>query len=266
MIKFFRKIRRKLANENKFVQYSRYAVGEILLVMVGILLALQVNTWNEQRKLKILEIGILQNFKESLQKDLYNLNSNMIVNHKIKTSINVLLDYMEQPLPYQDSLKFHFGNIATGVWRINLNESPFESLKMKDINLISNEDLKQKIMLTYGKLNTTLKIHQGLFYNIIEDASINIFNTRFEGFWESNYETWVIESDDFIGTQTTEVKFEMIPLNYNKLKEDQEFNYFLISLKNRYNWLIELQAKSMKKAIESLNRDIEGELKILKNE
>ncbi len=53
MLNFFRKIRRKLSNENKFIQYSRYAIGEILLVMIGILLALQVNNWNESRKQNI---------------------------------------------------------------------------------------------------------------------------------------------------------------------------------------------------------------------
>ena len=50
MIPFFRKIRFKLAKDNQFFKYSRYAIGEILLVMVGILLALQVNNWNEDRK------------------------------------------------------------------------------------------------------------------------------------------------------------------------------------------------------------------------
>ena len=50
MINFFRKIRRKLADDNKPIKYMRYAVGEIVLVMVGILLALQVNNWNEERK------------------------------------------------------------------------------------------------------------------------------------------------------------------------------------------------------------------------
>jgi len=50
MINFFRKIRRQLANENMFQKYIRYAFGEILLVVVGILIALQVNNWNELRK------------------------------------------------------------------------------------------------------------------------------------------------------------------------------------------------------------------------
>ena len=52
MIKFFRKIRQKLLNENRFSKYLVYAIGEIVLVMIGILLALQVNNWNELRKKK----------------------------------------------------------------------------------------------------------------------------------------------------------------------------------------------------------------------
>ena len=52
MIKFFRKIRRKLLTENKISKYLLYAIGEIILVVIGILIALQVNNWNEDRKFK----------------------------------------------------------------------------------------------------------------------------------------------------------------------------------------------------------------------
>ena len=61
MIGFFRRIRKKLANQNKFIHYSRYAVGEILLVVIGILIALQVNTWNEARKTRNKELNYLSN-------------------------------------------------------------------------------------------------------------------------------------------------------------------------------------------------------------
>ncbi len=50
MIRFFRNIRQKLAAENKVMAYLRYAIGEILLVVIGILIALQINNWNEHRK------------------------------------------------------------------------------------------------------------------------------------------------------------------------------------------------------------------------
>jgi hypothetical protein len=53
MIKFFRKIRQRLLSENKFSKYLLYAIGEIFLVVLGILIALQINTWNENRKQQI---------------------------------------------------------------------------------------------------------------------------------------------------------------------------------------------------------------------
>ena len=77
MIGFFRKIRRKLSNENKFIQYSRYAIGEILLVMVGILLALQVNNWNEERKKQTLKSVYKRALIEDLQKDIKQLSKDI---------------------------------------------------------------------------------------------------------------------------------------------------------------------------------------------
>ena len=50
MIPFFRKIRKTLADDNKPIKYFRYAIGEIVLVVIGILIAVQINNWNENRK------------------------------------------------------------------------------------------------------------------------------------------------------------------------------------------------------------------------
>ena len=55
MIPFFRKIRKKMEDDNKLMKYMRYAIGEIALVVIGILIALQINNWNEGRKQEILE-------------------------------------------------------------------------------------------------------------------------------------------------------------------------------------------------------------------
>lgn len=71
MIKFFRNIRKKLAAENKTAAYSRYAIGEIILVVIGILIALQINNWNEHRKetkeLKEYLNKISNNVKQDIQ-------------------------------------------------------------------------------------------------------------------------------------------------------------------------------------------------------
>ena len=60
MINFFRKIRQRLLAENRFSRYLLYSIGEIVLVMIGILMALQVNNWNEERKQNKSEISILK--------------------------------------------------------------------------------------------------------------------------------------------------------------------------------------------------------------
>ena len=70
MINIFSKIRKKLAAENKFLAYSRYAIGEIVLVMIGILLALQVNNWNQNRIEQKELWGYLNNVKLNIKNDL----------------------------------------------------------------------------------------------------------------------------------------------------------------------------------------------------
>lgn len=67
MIKFFRRIRQKLLNENKFSKYLLYATGEIMLVVLGILIALQINNWNENRKNDIKEFDYLKSYKTDLE-------------------------------------------------------------------------------------------------------------------------------------------------------------------------------------------------------
>ena len=70
MIKFFRHIRQKLLSENKFSKYLLYALGEIILVVIGILIALQINTWNEQQKTKEKELNYLSLIKQEMAGNL----------------------------------------------------------------------------------------------------------------------------------------------------------------------------------------------------
>ena len=72
MITFFRKIRQKLLSENTFSKYLIYAIGEIFLVVIGILIALQINNWNENRIKTNKEIVILKEVQRDLRRDLEN--------------------------------------------------------------------------------------------------------------------------------------------------------------------------------------------------
>lgn len=77
MIKFVRNIRKKLAAENNLAKYLRYAIGEILLVVIGILIALQVNNWNEARKVRIQEHLLIQSIISDLKMDTLMINQNL---------------------------------------------------------------------------------------------------------------------------------------------------------------------------------------------
>ena len=69
MLPFFRKIRFQLAQDNQFLKYSRYAIGEIAMVVVGVLIALQINNWNENRKDNEKKLFYIQLLQEDLMKD-----------------------------------------------------------------------------------------------------------------------------------------------------------------------------------------------------
>ena len=77
MINFFRRIRKKLANDNKPLKYMRYAIGEIVLVVIGILIALQVNNWNEDYKESLAIKNVLIEIKEDLIQDKAELERNI---------------------------------------------------------------------------------------------------------------------------------------------------------------------------------------------
>ncbi len=77
MIKFFRKIRQRFLTENKFSKYLIYSIGEIFLVVIGILIALQVNNLNEDRKERKVEIRLLNELITGLSNDLSTLRYNI---------------------------------------------------------------------------------------------------------------------------------------------------------------------------------------------
>jgi hypothetical protein len=74
MIKFFSKIRYSLIEQNKSGKYFKYAIGEIILVVIGVLIALSINNWNENRKNSIKEIQFLEGFKNDLMANKTELN------------------------------------------------------------------------------------------------------------------------------------------------------------------------------------------------
>jgi len=144
MVKFFRKIRQKLLSENKFIKYLLYAIGEIVLVVIGILIALQINTWNEVRKERNIEQKLLLEYKAELDynyKALEFSNKTMIRRAKMCA---LVLKYIENRLPYSDSLSTSYGVLSFGLGESNLSKTAFNAIETKGFNHIRNDSLKNK--------------------------------------------------------------------------------------------------------------------------
>ena len=109
MINFFKKIRKKLISKNKFSNYLIYAIGEIVLVVIGILIALQINNWNEYKKKEQYELSLLKEMKKNLKADIRDIEINIKFNERSIKSTNIILRSFKNNIPYNDSLNKHYG-------------------------------------------------------------------------------------------------------------------------------------------------------------
>ena len=137
MIKFFRKIRQKLLSENKFSKYLIYAIGEIILVVIGILFALQINNWNEHKKLKKEYISDLKAIKENLEKDALTITTNLNNGNRIVQEFQERLN-SGSFIVEGNSILMELGQPS-----LFLDNSSYNNAKRKNtLDLIQNDSLK----------------------------------------------------------------------------------------------------------------------------
>ncbi|SMD42822.1 hypothetical protein SAMN00777080_1387 [Aquiflexum balticum DSM 16537] len=150
MISFFRKIRQKLLSQNRVTRYLVYALGEIFLVVIGILIALQVNNWNEGRKLNKQKAVLLENLEQDFEENQKRLD--LIIGflndrEKYARHILALLDSLPEKL---DSIPTVFALERAGfVHYFNPTQPTYEEMKSSGtLSLISNKELK-RVMSSY---------------------------------------------------------------------------------------------------------------------
>ena len=97
MIKFFRRIRQRLLSENRLGKYMLYALGEIVLVVIGILIALQINNWNERQKDQAKEQAILEQLMSEYQSNLTQLDEKILMRNEAMVACNDILQQIDHP-------------------------------------------------------------------------------------------------------------------------------------------------------------------------
>jgi hypothetical protein len=153
MIPFFRKIRKKMADDNKPLKYMRYAIGEIVLVVIGILIALQINNWNEDRKDNIKKMVLKKSLIEDLKKDTTQLWNEIRYTTKAIQFHQKFINMMEKNDATLDTILGLFTFHDHG--RMGLkepNKTTYESLlSTGDIKIFSDQEI-EAIMLFYDKI------------------------------------------------------------------------------------------------------------------
>ena len=106
MLHFFRKIRHDLIANSKSYKYLKYAIGEVILVMLGILMALQVNNWNEERKNEEKQLSLLANLKNDLDKDIlyFQHYDSIYAKIEVESEIAIKLFYKAKTIKDIDSV------------------------------------------------------------------------------------------------------------------------------------------------------------------
>lgn len=203
MLRFFRKMRNALIPESRFGRYFFYALGEIVLVVIGILIALQINNWNEKRKEAIFERKVLNEILTSLDQNISYLDMGMEWNNQAINSCRIILNHFYNNISYSDSLDHHFSTSLLWFYP-SMNNNAYESLKSYGLHLIKNDTIRE------------------MLGSIYEWKYIEILNTRQDEYFYSTISpilTDLFESYEFRGS--------MKPYNYDELKKSKKYKHIL---------------------------------------
>lgn len=173
MISFFRKIRQKLLSQNRVMSYLIYALGEILLVVIGILIALQVNNWNESRKARVVEIK----FYEELKKDLeFNLAEIDEIRERLVGNIEGL-DSMVWYLDNHDMEEIRFDSVIIQISRtgiFNNANSTYQYMRYEGFSFISNDFLQSEITRMYEQGMYNMGFRNDYHQDLIQQLELEL--------------------------------------------------------------------------------------------
>ena len=180
MIKFFRKIRQNLVSQGgtgkpAFAagRYFKYAIGEIVLVVIGILIALSINNWNEQRKNNTKEQQILNQLKDEYYANLLQLEQKITNRKKIIEAANKVLQHIDEPLNINnDSLNSQL-NIMIGAPTFKPIQNNL--INSGNILLIKNKKLNQLLTTWPSNVGAVQEIEK-IWHTKMWESVIPLFN------------------------------------------------------------------------------------------
>ena len=174
-----------MADDNRPLKYMRYAIGEIVLVVIGILIALQINTWNEARKMANTEIDYLIRLRTDLANDTAYYHRRIDYSDKViavhKKAVKISHTEITSPQEFSESfVDLEFSSEPLSIRDITYNEM----LNSSQINIIRNDTIKTEILEFYRQVDLVNKHFEEVNTTSIEFMKDFFIKSKsFKQFW-----------------------------------------------------------------------------------
>jgi len=245
MLTFFRRIRKGLLEGGATSKYMLYAIGEIALVVIGILIALQINNWNEERKELQKSHDVLFEIKENLQFNNSRFLAEIKEEKNVIKSIDIVLENINKIKVYNDSLDFHF--INTTYWpTASRKSSGYETLKSHGVELIRSTTLRQAIINLYEKTYNEIS-------DISKESSANHSSIIIPLFTELFQTNLSVPDQPFD-------KMGATPFNYEKVVHSQKLRGMISFWRHARTVAIQLRQNAINKnneMIDAINTELD---------
>ncbi|WP_455169911.1 DUF6090 family protein [Aegicerativicinus sediminis] len=229
--------------QNKFAKYLLYAIGEIILIIIGILVALYLNNLNEAKQTKALEIKLLNELKSNLQHSILNFQRSINSEKEYLSYNEMILDYLDNNKPYNPELDNAFG---VYFWTITSNPvtGGYDFLKSKGIDLITNDSLRNKISFIFETEFSIIKNENEVWSNNLQQNISYPYHVE-------HFRKYVFNNNNSIELAK--------PFDYDALLRDDKFKSINTEIISNRRWNIN-SLTNLVKEMDDLVAEIDKEL------
>ena len=262
MIKLFRITRQRLLTENKFNQYLLYAIGEIILVVIGILIAVSINNWNTDRNNQRKEKEILIHLQQEYHKNLKEIDEKILMRNLIMESIEILVSYIDSGIANtsSDTLSLHFGRTKYDPTFDPAMGVTMELLNSGKLYLITNSKLKNHLTSWSSNVEKLVEQEQ-LMATCINDDYIPYLLKRFKirNFSNSKRDDKMDDLFSMGGSKSFFVPMELKKEVFLDYLEDLVVENYIIHIGN-LAYMSNRQSEGLRENIKTILRIIDLEL------
>ena len=208
-------------------KYFKYAIGEIILVVIGILIALQINNWNELKKEKSFENKVLSELHMDVKEDLSEMTTALDSLQDHQNSIHIIINHLSENKIYNDTLDKHFAN-SLSLWSLSPNTTAFDMAKEEGMYIISNDSIRFNISKANGYIYDYIKVLESRFQDYKSNVVLPYILPLFESY---NFKS-------------------MKPRDYDQLINDETFEAMIksiIPMRERYIKMLQFRYKLLEK-------------------